>query len=121
MRTCAWVSAGRCGRAGTGGGKGARPSQRSRGAREVAWRAQSRAPFPPPLRPDPPLLCAGRRRFRVTRLPRYLVLAARRFLRNQFFVEKNPTIINFPVKNLDLGAVIPVPKGAIVRGGGERA
>eukprot|EP00887_Chlorella_sp_A99_P006527 scaffold3.g6527.t1 len=45
----------------------------------------------------------GRRRFRVTRLPRFLAL--------HFFVEKNPTIVNFPVKNLDLAACVPVPKG----------
>lgn len=54
---------------------------------------------------------AGRRRFRVTRLPRFLVLHVRRFLKNQFFVEKNPTIVNFPVKNMELSACIPVPKG----------
>jgi hypothetical protein len=60
--------------------------------------------------------CAGRRRFRITRLPRFLVLHMRRFLKNQFFVEKNPTIVNFPVKNLELAACVPVPEGA--RGGG---
>lgn len=54
---------------------------------------------------------AGRRRFRVTRLPRFMVLHVRRFLKNQFFVEKNPTIVNFPVKNLELAGCIPVPKG----------
>lgn len=54
---------------------------------------------------------AGRRRFRVTRLPRFLVLHVKRFLRNQFFVEKNPTIVNFPVKNLDLAACVPIPAG----------
>ena len=60
---------------------------------------------------DSAAACAGRRRFRITRLPRFLVLHVKRFLRNQFFVEKNPTIVNFPVKNLDLAACIPVPKG----------
>ncbi|KAL4458676.1 hypothetical protein ABPG75_013541 [Micractinium tetrahymenae] len=54
---------------------------------------------------------AGRRRFRITRLPRFLVLHMRRFLKNQFFVEKNPTIVNFPVKNLELSACVPVPQG----------
>lgn len=75
------------------------------------------SPYPPapascdstPARPVP---CAGRRRFRVTRLPRFMVLHVRRFLKNQFFVEKNPTIVNFPVKNLELAGCIPVPKGA---------
>jgi len=44
----------------------------------------------------------GRRRFRLSRLPKYLILNVRRFSRNQFLLEKNPTILNFPVKNLDL-------------------
>lgn len=26
----------------------------------------------------------------------------KRFTKNDFFVEKNPTIVNFPIKNLDL-------------------
>jgi U4/U6.U5 tri-snRNP-associated protein 2 len=55
---------------------------------------------------------AGRRRFRVTRLPRFLLLHMRRFTKNNFFVEKNPTIVNFPVKNLELRDVLPVPPGA---------
>lgn len=56
---------------------------------------------------------AGRRRFRITKLPRFLVLHIKRFLKNQFFVEKNPTIVNFPVKNLDLAACLPVPTGTL--------
>lgn len=32
----------------------------------------------------------------------------KRFTKNNFFVEKNPTIVNFPIKSLDLGAVVPV-------------
>ena len=60
---------------------------------------------------------AGRRRFRGTRLPRFLVLHVRRFLKNQFFREKNPTIVNFPVKNLELAAALPVPKGELGVGG----
>lgn len=51
----------------------------------------------------------GRRTFTVTKLPQFLVLHVKRFLKNQFFLEKNPTIVNFPVKNLDLGACIPLP------------
>lgn len=43
-------------------------------------------------------LRAGRRQFRLTRLPRFLVLHMRRFTRNNFFREKNPTIVNFPVR-----------------------
>lgn len=54
----------------------------------------------------------GRQRFRITKLPRFLVLHIKRFTKNNFFLEKNPTIVNFPVKNLDLGAMLPVPTGA---------
>ena len=43
-----------------------------------------------------------RRRFRLTRLPPYLVLHLNRFSRNSFFEEKNSTIVTFPVKNLEL-------------------
>eukprot|EP01024_Parvocaulis_polyphysoides_P050675 TRINITY_DN493_c0_g2_i5.p1 TRINITY_DN493_c0_g2~~TRINITY_DN493_c0_g2_i5.p1 ORF type:complete len:316 (-),score=46.55 TRINITY_DN493_c0_g2_i5:265-1212(-) len=44
----------------------------------------------------------GRRKFRLLRLPPFLVLHLKRFTKNNFFVEKNPTIMNFPVKNLEL-------------------
>mmetsp|Transcript_2778 Transcript_2778/g.4680 ORF Transcript_2778/g.4680 Transcript_2778/m.4680 type:complete len:374 (-) Transcript_2778:147-1268(-) len=51
----------------------------------------------------------GRRRFKLTKLPRYLILHTKRFTKNNFFVEKNPTIVNFPIKNLELRDVIPCP------------
>ena len=54
----------------------------------------------------------GRRRYRLTRLPSYLVLHFKRFTKNNFFWEKNPTIVNFPVRNLELRDVIPIPQGA---------
>ena len=54
---------------------------------------------------------AGRRRYRLTRLPAYLVLHMKRFTKNNFFWEKNPTIVNFPVRNLELRDTIPVPSG----------
>ncbi|KAJ0965161.1 hypothetical protein J5N97_026299 [Dioscorea zingiberensis] len=55
----------------------------------------------------------ARMRYRVTRLPKYLILHMRRFTKNNFFVEKNPTLVNFPVKNLELKDYIPLqtPKG----------
>jgi len=43
-----------------------------------------------------------RKRYWVTKLPRYLILHLARFTRNNFFVEKNPTIVNIPIKNLEL-------------------
>ncbi|KAL6146763.1 hypothetical protein ACLB2K_057440 [Fragaria x ananassa] len=48
-------------------------------------------------------------RYRVTRLPRYLILHMKRFTKNNSFVEKNPTLVNFPVKNLELRDYIPLP------------
>ncbi len=53
----------------------------------------------------------GRRKYRITKLPQYLVLHVKRFINNRYFTEKNPTIVNFPVKNLELKDIIPVPKG----------
>lgn len=53
----------------------------------------------------------GRRKYRLTRLPKYMVLHMKRFTKNNFFIEKNPTIVNFPVKNLELKDIIPVPTG----------
>ncbi|CAM9221693.1 unnamed protein product [Discosporangium mesarthrocarpum] len=43
-----------------------------------------------------------RKRYVLKRLPRYLVFHLGRFTKNNFYVEKNPTIVNFPVKNLEL-------------------
>lgn len=34
----------------------------------------------------------ARMRYRVTKLPQYLILHMRRFTKNNFFVEKNPTL-----------------------------
>ncbi|KAJ8466054.1 hypothetical protein OPV22_028606 [Ensete ventricosum] len=53
--------------------------------------------------------CIARMRYRVTRLPKYLILHMRRFTKNNFFIEKNPTLVNFPVKNLELKDYIPLP------------
>ncbi|XP_015191822.1 PREDICTED: U4/U6.U5 tri-snRNP-associated protein 2 [Polistes dominula] len=46
------------------------------------------------------------KRFEITELPPYLILYIKRFTRNTFFVEKNPTIVNFPVKNVDFGDIL---------------
>ncbi|TMW60496.1 hypothetical protein Poli38472_000538 [Pythium oligandrum] len=40
--------------------------------------------------------------YSIKSLPSYLIFHVKRFTRNNFFVEKNPTIVNFPVKNLEL-------------------
>ena len=42
-----------------------------------------------------------RRLYKIKKLPKYLILHYKRFTKNEFFKEKNPTIINFPLNNLD--------------------
>jgi Ubiquitin carboxyl-terminal hydrolase len=55
----------------------------------------------------------GRRTLRLLSLPRYLLLSITRFTKNRFFVEKNPTIVNFPAKNLNLkGSIAELPRKA---------
>ena len=51
-----------------------------------------------------------RKRYRLLELPPYLILHLARFKTNNYSREKNPTIVAFPVKNLDLGAYT-FPKG----------
>uniref|UniRef100_A0A8D8S0N9 ubiquitinyl hydrolase 1 n=1 Tax=Cacopsylla melanoneura TaxID=428564 RepID=A0A8D8S0N9_9HEMI len=46
------------------------------------------------------------KRFEITSLPPYLIIYVKRFTKNTFFVEKNPTIVNFPVKNIDFGDIL---------------
>lgn len=42
------------------------------------------------------------KKFELTNLPKYLILYMKRFTKNTFYIEKNPTIVNFPIKNVDL-------------------
>ena len=42
------------------------------------------------------------KKFMLTKLPKYMILFVKRFTNNTFFIEKNPTVINFPVKGLDM-------------------
>ncbi|PNY10696.1 U4/U6.U5 tri-snRNP-associated protein 2-like [Trifolium pratense] len=48
-------------------------------------------------------------RYRVTRLPKHMILHMPRFTKNKDFVEKKLTLVNFPVKNLELKDYIPLP------------
>jgi len=43
------------------------------------------------------------RKFKLTRLPPYIILYMKRFTKNTFYVEKNPTIVNFPIKAVEFG------------------
>ena len=42
------------------------------------------------------------RRYKVLRLPPFVILHYRRFTKNNFVEERNPTIVNFPVRGLDM-------------------
>jgi U4/U6.U5 tri-snRNP-associated protein 2 len=42
------------------------------------------------------------KRHHLTRLPPYLILHIKRFTKNNFVEEKNPTIVNFPLRGVDL-------------------
>eukprot|EP01112_Ceratiomyxa_fruticulosa_P015202 TRINITY_DN4448_c0_g2_i3.p1 TRINITY_DN4448_c0_g2~~TRINITY_DN4448_c0_g2_i3.p1 ORF type:complete len:520 (-),score=144.91 TRINITY_DN4448_c0_g2_i3:46-1542(-) len=48
------------------------------------------------------IITGERKTYIITRLPKYLVMQIRRFNKNNYFFEKNPTIANFPVKNLEM-------------------
>jgi len=48
------------------------------------------------------LVTGERKRYIITRLPKFLLLHIKRFNKNNFFLEKNHTIVNFPIKNLDM-------------------
>ncbi len=47
-----------------------------------------------------------RKKYRLTKLPRFLILHIKRFTKNRWFVEKNPTIVNFPTRTLDLAPFV---------------
>ncbi len=47
-----------------------------------------------------------RKRYHLRKLPNYLIMCLSRFQRNSFNSEKNPTIVPFPVKNLDLSRYV---------------
>jgi len=48
----------------------------------------------------------GKKKYRIVKLPPYLIIAFRRFQENNFFVEKNATIVNFVLMGLDLCAYL---------------
>ncbi|RDX51966.1 spindle pole body protein [Lentinus brumalis] len=49
------------------------------------------------------------RRYKCQRLPRYIILHFKRFTKNMFVEEKNPTIVNFPLRGLDFKEYLDAP------------
>ena len=39
-------------------------------------------------------------------ISRYIILYIKRFTKNNFFVEKNPTIVNFPLSHIEFGDIL---------------
>ncbi|KIY46341.1 cysteine proteinase [Fistulina hepatica ATCC 64428] len=49
------------------------------------------------------------RRFKCKRLPPYIILHYKRFTKNVFVEEKNPTIVNFPLRGVDFREYVEDP------------
>ncbi|TFY68587.1 hypothetical protein EVJ58_g905 [Rhodofomes roseus] len=49
------------------------------------------------------------RRFKCQELPPYIILHFKRFTKNVFVEEKNPTIVNFPLRGLDFREYLDAP------------
>ncbi|CAK9019985.1 unnamed protein product [Durusdinium trenchii] len=74
--------------------------------KDLRGRAQIQRVTPPNGYPDDPLEGRGDEWsdewYSLRRLPPYVICVVKRFRNNNFFVEKNPTIVTFPLKGLDL-------------------
>ena len=46
-----------------------------------------------------------RRKYKILTYPKYLILVFKRFENNMFFIEKNPTIVNFTTEHLTFGDI----------------
>ncbi|GJJ73339.1 U4/U6.U5 tri-snRNP-associated protein 2 [Entomortierella parvispora] len=53
---------------------------------------------------------ADLKRFQITRLPNYIILHIKRFSKNSFVEEKNPTIVTFPIRNLSMAEFVSDPE-----------
>jgi hypothetical protein len=53
------------------------------------------------------------RRYKCQRLPPYIILHFKRFTKNAFVEEKNPTIVTFPLRGLDFKEYVDVPPNSI--------
>lgn len=50
------------------------------------------------------------RTYLITKLPKYLIIFVNRFTKNYWYKEKNKSIVNFPVKNLDMTPYVEKPE-----------
>ena len=54
-------------------------------------------------------------KYTIKRLPKYLLLHVKRFSKNNFFKEKNQSIVNFPIRGLDLTDLVQSAADSISR------
>ena len=52
-----------------------------------------------------------KRKYVIKKLPKYLFINIKRFSKNNFFKEKNPTIVSYPIKDLDLTEFVSAEAG----------
>lgn len=50
-----------------------------------------------------------KQKYAIKRLPKYLIIHVKRFSKNNFFKEKNQSIVNFPIRGLDLTDLVMCP------------
>ncbi|KAJ2536161.1 U4 U6.U5 tri-snRNP-associated protein [Coemansia sp. RSA 1933] len=52
--------------------------------------------------------CQGEaKQYRLLSLPQYIICHVKRFSRNSFSTEKNPTVVNFSIRNVPFGELLP--------------
>jgi len=56
------------------------------------------------------LATGEKRRYQLSKLPKYLIIHYKRFTSNNWFKEKNPTLVNFPLFNLDMAPYVAAPQ-----------
>ncbi|KAJ2860433.1 U4 U6.U5 tri-snRNP-associated protein, partial [Coemansia erecta] len=47
------------------------------------------------------------RQYSLLKLPQYVICHIKRFSRNSFSIEKNPTVVNFSIRNVPFGELLP--------------
>ncbi|KAJ2701117.1 U4 U6.U5 tri-snRNP-associated protein [Coemansia sp. IMI 203386] len=47
------------------------------------------------------------KKYQLTKLPKYIICHVKRFSKSEFSVEKNPTVVNFPIRNVPFGELLP--------------
>ncbi|KAJ1642837.1 U4 U6.U5 tri-snRNP-associated protein [Coemansia asiatica] len=62
--------------------------QRYNGSTIVEWRGEAK-------------------KYQLASLPKYIICHVKRFSKTEFAIEKNPTVVNFPTRNVSFGELLP--------------